>query len=73
MVSHFEGSVLPIYPCNNADVTLQVLETFVLVDAGGGTTDVGTYRIAKECPLRLNTEINDPSGMSSIILHYYLN
>lgn len=37
-------------------------ETFVLVDCGGGTTDIGTYRIAHAYPLRLNSEVNDLSG-----------
>lgn len=38
------------------------METFVLIDAGGGTTDLGLYRIANENPLRLKNEVNAPSG-----------
>ncbi|KAF2129966.1 hypothetical protein P153DRAFT_315435 [Dothidotthia symphoricarpi CBS 119687] len=37
-------------------------EVFVLIDCGGGTTDLGTYRIAYAHPLRLESEVNDPTG-----------
>ena len=35
---------------------MQVNETFVLLDAGGGTVDAITYTVDKETPLRLKTE-----------------
>ncbi|CAN9187548.1 unnamed protein product [Alternaria alternata] len=35
---------------------------FLLVDSGGGTTDLGLYRTTEPEPLRLEREINPPSG-----------
>jgi len=40
-------------------------ETFVLVDCGGGTTDIGIYRIALTEPLRLDSEVHEAMGLSS--------
>ncbi|SCV50619.1 related to hsp70 protein [Fusarium fujikuroi] len=37
-------------------------DCFVLVDAGGGTVDANTYRVSREEPLRLETEIVAPGG-----------
>lgn len=37
---------------------------FLLVDSGGGTTDLGLYRTTEVEPLRLEKEINPPSGRS---------
>jgi hypothetical protein len=37
-------------------------ETFVLVDCGGGTTDIGIYRIALTEPLRLGSEVHEAMG-----------
>jgi len=39
------------------------METFLLVDSGGGTTDLGIYRTTEQDPLRLEREINPPSGI----------
>lgn len=33
-----------------------------MLDCGGGTTDVGTYTIAHEFPLRLGQEVGHPNG-----------
>jgi hypothetical protein len=38
------------------------MEVFLLVDSGGGTTDLGLYRTTEIEPLRLEREINPPSG-----------
>ncbi|KZM26023.1 hypothetical protein ST47_g2822 [Ascochyta rabiei] len=38
------------------------LESFVLIDCGGGTTDVGIYRIALTDPLRLEAEVHEAMG-----------
>lgn len=40
-------------------------ETFILVDCGGGTTDLGMYRVARSYPLRLETELSNPSGAAT--------
>ncbi|KAL2211435.1 hypothetical protein CC79DRAFT_1392753 [Sarocladium strictum] len=37
-------------------------DCFVLLDAGGGTVDANTYRVSREEPLRLETEIVAPGG-----------
>lgn len=37
-------------------------ETFVIVDAGGGTVDVATYTVDKQYPLRLKKEAVAPDG-----------
>ncbi|KAF2025869.1 hypothetical protein EK21DRAFT_103649 [Setomelanomma holmii] len=37
-------------------------ETFVLLDCGGGTTDVGMYKIAHDLPFRLGEEVTHPKG-----------
>ncbi|PNP81451.1 hypothetical protein FNYG_05257 [Fusarium nygamai] len=37
-------------------------DCFVLLDAGGGTVDANTYRVSREVPLRLETEIVAPGG-----------
>jgi hypothetical protein len=38
-------------------------QTFVLLDAGGGTVDANTYRVSNEEPLRLEHEIVPPGGI----------
>jgi hypothetical protein len=37
-------------------------EVFLLVDCGGGTTDLGLYRVSHSFPLRLGTELSNPTG-----------
>ncbi|KAG5656912.1 hypothetical protein KAF25_011081 [Fusarium avenaceum] len=37
-------------------------DTFVLLDAGGGTVDANTYQVSKEDPLRLTNEVVAPGG-----------
>ncbi|KAK7998891.1 hypothetical protein PG991_014566 [Apiospora marii] len=37
-------------------------DTFVLLDAGGGTVDANTYTISKTIPLRLTHEVVEPGG-----------
>ncbi|KAG4295229.1 hypothetical protein FPRO06_01813 [Fusarium proliferatum] len=37
-------------------------DCFVLLDAGGGIVNAGTYRVSREKPLRLETEIVAPGG-----------
>ncbi|KAF4957458.1 hypothetical protein FGADI_3094 [Fusarium gaditjirri] len=37
-------------------------DCFVLLDAGGGIVDANTYRVSRELPLRLETEIVAPGG-----------
>ncbi|KAH6633440.1 hypothetical protein C7974DRAFT_171421 [Boeremia exigua] len=41
---------------------LQRNQTFMLVDCGGGTTDIGVYRIAGTEPLRLENEVYEATG-----------
>ncbi|KAF1845115.1 uncharacterized protein K460DRAFT_416429 [Cucurbitaria berberidis CBS 394.84] len=41
---------------------LKIMETFLVIDAGGGTADLASYMVENEYPLRLKTEINTPSG-----------
>ncbi|KAF5674771.1 Hsp70 chaperone protein [Fusarium circinatum] len=38
-------------------------DCFVLLDAGGGIVNASTYRVSREKPLRLETEIVAPGGM----------
>jgi len=38
-------------------------ETFVIIDAGGGTVDVTTYTVHKQYPLRLKREAVEPTGI----------
>jgi hypothetical protein len=42
-------------------------ETFVIIDAGGGTVDATTYTVTNESPIRLKREAVEPTGM----LTYY--
>ncbi|KAF4972875.1 hypothetical protein FSARC_646 [Fusarium sarcochroum] len=37
-------------------------DTFVLLDAGGGTVDANTYEVSSEEPLRLSREVVPPGG-----------
>ncbi|RKL08600.1 hypothetical protein BFJ68_g9394 [Fusarium oxysporum] len=37
-------------------------DCFILLDAGGGIVDANTYRVSREMPLRLETEIVAPGG-----------
>ncbi|KAJ8115705.1 hypothetical protein OPT61_g2702 [Boeremia exigua] len=37
-------------------------EVFILIDCGGGTTDIGIYRIASTDPPRLGSEVYEPMG-----------
>ncbi|XPS92354.1 hypothetical protein M3J09_001751 [Ascochyta lentis] len=41
---------------------LKAGDTFMIIDCGGGTTDVGIYRIASTEPLRLESEVNEATG-----------
>ncbi|XXG98242.1 peptide transporter ptr2 [Hypoxylon texense] len=41
---------------------IQAGETFVLLDAGGGTVDANTYTISQTQPLRLSDEVVEPGG-----------
>ncbi|KAF2678256.1 hypothetical protein K458DRAFT_317433 [Lentithecium fluviatile CBS 122367] len=47
---------------SSAFYDLKRREIFLLVDCGGGTTDLGLYRVAHAHPLRLETELSDPTG-----------
>ncbi len=38
-------------------------EVFLLLDCGGGTTDVGVYEIGHEHPFRLGKEVAKTQGM----------
>lgn len=38
-------------------------DSFVLVDCGGGTTDIGIYHVALIEPLRLGDEVHHAMGM----------
>ncbi|KAI8624105.1 hypothetical protein F5Y19DRAFT_481002 [Xylariaceae sp. FL1651] len=44
------------------DHSIQPGDTFVLLDAGGGTVDANTYTISLTTPLRLRTEVVEPGG-----------
>ncbi|KAI0452302.1 hypothetical protein F5B21DRAFT_527159 [Xylaria acuta] len=44
------------------DRSIQPGDTFVLLDAGGGTVDANTYTISLITPLRLKTEVVEPGG-----------
>jgi hypothetical protein len=37
-------------------------DIFLLVDCGGGTTDLGLYHVSRSSPLRLGTELSNPTG-----------
>lgn len=37
----------------------------MIVDAGGGTVDLTTYRVKDNYPLRLAREVVEPKGMNS--------
>ncbi|OQV02278.1 hypothetical protein CLAIMM_07504 isoform 3 [Cladophialophora immunda] len=54
IVSEPEAAAAAVVKTEKAQ--LMVNETFVLVDAGGGTVDTITYTVDKETPLRLKTE-----------------
>ncbi|KAK8087694.1 hypothetical protein PG997_002655 [Apiospora hydei] len=41
---------------------IQSGDTFVLLDAGGGTVDANTYTISNTAPLRLTHEVVEPGG-----------
>lgn len=40
-------------------------DTFILIDAGGGTVDAICYSVEKQSPLRLKREELDPEGVSN--------
>ncbi|RYP32429.1 hypothetical protein DL767_005193 [Monosporascus sp. MG133] len=42
--------------------TIKLQDTFVLLDAGGGTVDANTYTVSRTTPLRLTKEIVQPGG-----------
>jgi hypothetical protein len=44
---------------------IQAGEVFVLVDCGGGTTDLGIYQIASKEPLRLECEVEQATGKNT--------
>ncbi|KAI1268361.1 hypothetical protein F5Y18DRAFT_375004 [Xylariaceae sp. FL1019] len=44
------------------DPSIKPGDTFVLLDAGGGTIDANTYTISLTMPLRLQTEVVEPDG-----------
>ena len=46
-------------------------EVFLLLDCGGGTTDVGVYAIRHEIPFRLGKEVVQAKGMPSVSLHHF--
>ncbi|ETS77294.1 hypothetical protein PFICI_11168 [Pestalotiopsis fici W106-1] len=45
-----------------SDPDIQAGDTFVLLDAGGGTVDANTYTISRTTPLRLTREVVEPGG-----------
>ncbi|KAF2181357.1 hypothetical protein K469DRAFT_713791 [Zopfia rhizophila CBS 207.26] len=44
------------------DHTIRPHDTFVLLDAGGGTVDANTYTVSQTTPLRLTSEVVEPGG-----------
>lgn len=46
----------------DTDGLIQPRDTFVLLDAGGGTVDAITYTVDSSYPLRLKTETVTPGG-----------
>jgi hypothetical protein len=46
---------------------LQPKETFVLIDAGGGTVDAITYTVDKSYPLRLKAEGVEAGGKFQLL------
>ncbi|KAF2020703.1 hypothetical protein BU24DRAFT_469468 [Aaosphaeria arxii CBS 175.79] len=57
-----ESEAAATYALQRSIYTLRRSEVFVLVDAGGGTVDVGCYRVRDTEPLRLDKEINPTEG-----------
>ncbi|KAI1775051.1 hypothetical protein F4818DRAFT_451981 [Hypoxylon cercidicola] len=46
----------------DTEPNIQAGQTFVLLDAGGGTVDANTYTVSQTQPLRLSDEIVEPGG-----------
>ncbi|KAK3368018.1 hypothetical protein B0H63DRAFT_529720 [Podospora didyma] len=44
------------------DRRIMPVDTFVLIDAGGGTVDANTYTVSATSPLRLTHEVVEPDG-----------
>ncbi|KAI0433147.1 hypothetical protein F5Y09DRAFT_299802 [Xylaria sp. FL1042] len=49
----------------DTDPDIHAGQTFVLLDAGGGTVDANTYTVSQTQPLRLSEEVVSPGGNSS--------
>ncbi|KAH4006322.1 hypothetical protein HBI56_024010 [Parastagonospora nodorum] len=60
MVNEAEAAAMHVVSSDSAH--LRRGECFILLDCGGGTTDVGTYKIANGQPLRLEQEVTHPRG-----------
>ena len=52
---------------------LQRGQTFVLLDCGGGTTDIGTYSIAHSTPVRLSQEVKGAEGEYMLCIQEHAN
>ena len=46
------------------DKALQINETIVVLDAGGGTVDAVTYKCVHDDPVRLDAEVVAPDSKS---------
>ncbi|KAB2099689.1 hypothetical protein AG0111_0g12188 [Alternaria gaisen] len=62
MVNEAEAGASYALEANQRDGVIKRMGVFLLVDSGGGTTDLGLYRTTEVEPLRLEKEINPPSG-----------
>ncbi|RYN89541.1 hypothetical protein AA0120_g6203 [Alternaria tenuissima] len=62
MVNEAEAGASYALASHQHDGVIKRMEVFLLVDSGGGTTDLGLYRTTEIEPLRLEREINPPSG-----------
>ncbi|KAF2704593.1 hypothetical protein K504DRAFT_449582 [Pleomassaria siparia CBS 279.74] len=68
-----DGSTINLFIVNEAEAAatyviqhraslFKRLEVFILMDCGGGTVDLGTYKLARDEPPRLEWQVNSLSG-----------
>ncbi|KAI4658178.1 uncharacterized protein J4E79_007160 [Alternaria viburni] len=62
MVNEAEAGASYALASNASHATIKRKQVFLIIDCGGGTTDLGIYRTMEQHPLRLEREINPPSG-----------
>ena len=77
IVSEPEAAAQYVIASLDSDHRLKQDEVFIILDAGGGTVDITTYRVTsnKTGPLRLQGEVIAPDGAlcgSSLITERYM-